>query len=237
MSVKMRASKAGKHISGAEKIVPIDRIDTVVKDLTVRAMSHPKGIPDFINIKVENPGKIEYLRSLPVTTYKTSTAAEGRTLAAKLLRDAGITRIDEIMARFNETTTLRGAMLLDADTLERLEPDQARGVRATYMDDAESLEKGTAIGKNHYAEAIVLATKVQSAPHIVGEICVSDDPDYVTGYVATSKIGYARITTIKEKGSPEGGRIFLYRGPREGAQETIRYLEKQAVIVEGVPVL
>ena len=64
---------------------------------------------------------------------------------------------------------------------------------------------------------------------------VSDDPDYVTGYVATKEIGYCRITTVKEMGDPCGGRIFLYRGPREGVAETIRYLQKQCVLVEGVP--
>ena len=89
--------------------------------------------------------------------------------------------------------------------------------------------------KNHFAEAVVLATKVANAPGIVGEICVSDDPDYVTGYVATKEIGYCRITTIKEKGDPCGGRIFLYRGPREGVAETIEYLQKQCVLVDNAP--
>ena len=73
----------------------------------------------------------------------------------------------------------------------------------------------------------MLATKVANAPGIVGEICVSDDPDYVTGYVATKEIGYCRITTIKEMGDPCGGRIFLYRGPREGVEGTIRFLQEQ----------
>ena len=179
---------------------------------------------------------------MPVSTHVTQTPAEGRACAARLLAGAGITRIDAVMARFSETYGMRGAMLLDADTLERLEPDPARGVRATYMDAASGRNGpdarcpgGDASQKNHFAEAVVLATKVANAPGIVGEICVSDDPDYVTGYVATKEIGYCRITTIKEKGDPRGGRIFLYRGPREGVPETIRYLQKQCVLVEGVP--
>ena len=236
-SVKMRASCAGNHISGAEKIVPAATVPQTVAQLAERALTHAKGTPDFINVKIEDPGEILHLPALPVTTHATATEAEGRATAAELLRNAGITRIDEIMSRFAEASSLRGAMLLDADTLERLEPDPVRGVRATYMDDADSARKGTASGKNHYAEAIVLATKVQYAPGIVGEICVSDDPDYVTGYVATREIGYCRITTIKAKGSPDGGRIFLYRGPRDQVAETIRFLEHQAVIVDNVPVL
>ena len=236
-SVKMRASRDGAHISGAEKIVPAASVPKTVALLAERALTHAKGTPDFINLKVESPGPVVRLSALPVTTNVTATAAEGRRRAAELLASAGIVRIDEIMSRFAESHSMRGAMLLDADTLERLEPDPARGVRATYMDDADSLVKGTASGKNHYAEAIVLATKVQYAPGIVGEICVSDDPDYVTGYVATREIGYQRITVIKEKGDPNGGRIFLYRGPREQVAETIRFLEHQSVIVENVPVL
>ena len=235
--VKMRASRDGEHVSGAERIVPAAAVPTVAAQLAARALGHSKGTPDFINVKVERPGEIVRLKALPVATHVTHTPAEGCACAAELLRGVGFTRIDEIMALFRETYNMRGAMLLDADTLERLEPDRARGVRATCMDDADSLAKGTAAGKNHYAEAIVLATKVQYAPGIVGEICVSDDPDYVTGYVATRGIGYRRITVIKEKGDPSGGRIFLYRGPREQVPETIRFLERQAVIVEDVPPL
>ena len=237
-SVKMRAARAGVHTSGAEKIVPGASVPKVASLLAERALVHPNGSPDFLNIKVEaQPDEILRLKSLPVTTHVTQTAVEGRALAAKLLGGAGVARIDEIMARFSESHALRGAMLLDADTLERLEPDRSRGVRATYMDDAASLEKGTASGKNHYAEAIVLATKVQNAPGIVAEICVSDDPDYLTGYVATRELGYRRITVIKERGDPNGGRIFLYRGPREVVPETIRFLEETPVIVTDVPTL
>ncbi len=235
--VKMRSSRAGEHISGAEKIVPAEALPRTMGILAERALSHSKGVPDFINIKVESPASLIHLPSLNVTTNVTHSAQEGIALAAELLRDAGITRIAEIMALFEESYSMRGAMLVDADTLERLEPDRNRGVRATYMDDAESLQKGTASGKNHYAEAIVLATKVQYAPGIVGEICVSDDPNYVTGYVATRAIGYQRITVIKEHGSPCGGRIFLYRGAREDVAKTIEFLEKQPVIVDNVPIL
>ena len=248
-AVKMRAAHAGEHISGAERIVPADDIPALAAALAERALRHAKGTPDEIHLKVEEAGEIVHLEALPVSTHVTRTPAEGRAVAARLLADAGITHIDEIMSRFSETYGMRGAMLLDADTLERLEPDHARGVRATYMDAAEKKRQECRFpdghhlsekrrsrrfdssAKNHFAEAVVLATKVANAPGIVGEICVSDDPDYVTGYVATKEIGYCRITTIKAKGDPCGGRIFLYRGPREGVVETIEYLQKQCVLV------
>ena len=236
-SIKMRASRAGAHVSGAERIVPAAEAAQTAARLVERALHHAKGTPDFINVKIEDPGDILNIPALAVETIVTHTAAEGRARAAELLAWEGIDRIDEIMARFSETHGMRGAMLLDADTLERLEPDPARGVRATRMDDADSAVKGIAAKKNHYAEAIVLATKVQHAPGIVGEICVSDDPDYVTGYVATRAQGYRRITVIKDKGDPNGGRIFLYRGPHEQVPETIRFLEQQSVLVTNVPPL
>ncbi|MBQ6341280.1 MAG: 6-carboxyhexanoate--CoA ligase [Kiritimatiellae bacterium] len=241
-AVKMRAARAGEHISGAERIVPAHDIPALVAALAERALHHVKGEPNEIHLKAEVAGEIVHLEALPVSTHVTQTPEEGRACAARLLADAGITRIDEIMARFSETYTMRGAMLLDADTLERLEPDRARGVRATYMDAASGFNgqdarcpSGSARVKNHFAEAVVLATKVANAPGIVGEICVSDDPDYVTGYVATKEIGYCRITTIKRKGDPCGGRIFLYRGPREGVPETIRFLQRQCVLVDNAP--
>ena len=130
-SVKMRASREGTHISGAEKIVPAAAAPRTVAALVERALGHAKGVPDFISVKVAAPGDIQRLPALSVTTHRTRTAAEGRALAARLLASAGITRIDEIMARFAETYGMRGAMLLDADTLERLEPDPARGVPCT----------------------------------------------------------------------------------------------------------
>ena len=233
-SIKMRASQGDTHVSGAERIVPVEEASRTAAQLVERALCHSKGSPDFINLKIESPGDIIRLPALAVTTNETRSAAEGRALAAKLLAKDGITRIDEIMAMFPLTHGMRGAMLLDADTLERLEPDPVRGVRATRMDAAESLAKGAASIKNHYAEAIVLATKVQNAPGIVGEICVSDDPDYVTGYVASRNAGYQRITVMKEKGDPSGGRIFLYRGPHGQIPDTIRFLEKQSAVVTGV---
>lgn len=233
--IKMRASKGGEHISGAERIVKADDVPGTADALASRALHHSKGVPDFINIKLEQvyTQGIRHLNALPVRTVVTQTPEEGMRVAAELLAEAGLTNVPEIFKLFRETYAMRGAMLLDADTLERLEPEKDRGVRATYMDSAVSTTDAAA-GKNHYAEAIVLATKVEYAPGIIGEICISDDPDYVTGYVATLAEGYVRITCMKHKGSPDGGRIFLYRGTKENVQECIRFLEKVPVIVDGV---
>ncbi len=231
-SVKMRASQGARHISGAERIVPEKAAAKTVAALAARALSHSNGRPDFVNVKLEAVGDVERLESLPVATEEVGTVAEGWEKVCGLL--GGFPRIREIVSLFKETYGMRGAMLLDADTLERLDPDPVRGVRATYM-DAASGAPAVSPAKDHYSEAVVLATKVQNAPGIVAEICVSDDPGYVTGYVAAKNIGYRRITKLKDPDDPCGGRIFLYRGRREDVPATIEYLEKRCVVVEHVP--
>ena len=246
--VKMRASLGGAHISGAERIVSAGEVPETAEALAARALAHPKGTPDDIRVRVEIVEEPLHVNALPVATETTSTAADGMRRAAELLAECGVTRAAEIVTMFRELPTMRGAALVDADTLERLEPDRERGVRATRMDAARAMDANcgasaasagprvsTAPGKNHFSEAIVLASKVQAAPGIVAEICVSDDPDYVTGYVAAGKIGYRRITTMKKPGDPRGGRIFLFRGPRSLVPECIRFLQERAVLVDGVP--
>lgn len=238
-SVKMRASRerdgVREHISGAEHMVAALEVPDLARDLVLRAQKHSKGVPDFINIKVEEVEEASCLRlkALPVRSLSCETAKEGLALARDLLREAGVADPDAVVRLMPKAGSLRGAMVLDADTLERLEPDKERGVRATNMGRAENTQKGTT--KNHYAEALVLATKVANAPNIVAEICISDDPDYVTGYVASKSLGYVRILRMKEMGSPEGGRIFLYRGPREELSATLEFIEHKPVLVEDLP--
>jgi len=238
--LKMRACdrKDGieKHISGAEKIVSEDNLGTYVEALLNRALHHSKGKANFINFKIEKLNKedILYLDALPVSTVQADTHQEGLKKVAALLEQMNIANPNEIIKKINETYNMRGAILLDVDTLERLEPNQERGIRATYMDADDSFRPENIEVKNHYNEAIVLATKVAYAPNIIGEICISDDPDYVTGYVASKETGYVRITKLKERGSQEGGRIFLYRGELSAVQSCLDYLEKQKVLVKNV---
>ncbi len=238
-SLKMRAEKIKRereHISGAEKILSENDLPVHLTALLSRALHHAKGEADFINFKVEKivSKDVEHLKALPVSTVEVKTPIEGRRALIDALETLGLRNSKAILAKLSETYGMRGAMLLDVDTLERLEPDQVRGLRATYMDGVYD-QKQPSDCKNHFTEAVILATKVINAPYIVAEICISDDPDYVTGYVAAELFGYCRITKLKEPGSPNGGRIFLYRGPREKVAATIHYLEKQCVLVHDLP--
>lgn len=235
-SVKMRASAAGRHISGAERILREESVVAFAPALLERALHHAKGKPDFMNVKCEAiaPNEIVRLPALSVTTREVPSLREGLALMRDLLQAAGVARAEEIVRMLTELRDMRGAVLLNVDTMERLESDPQRGVRVTYMDDAQSAQKPLPETKNHYAEAIVLATKVANAPHLIGELCISDDPDYVTGYIASREMGYVRITKLKEKGSPAGGRIFLFRGDRPQVEETIAFLQQTPVLVEGI---
>lgn len=244
-SLKMRASKhtgsIQEHVSGAEKILSQQELPQQMEALLSRALHHAKGKADFINLKIEaiSPENLQYIEALPVSTHEAGTPAEGRQFMCQIMTELGLTpdKCQKILELFQAAYGMRGAMLLDVDTLERLEPDQQRGIRATYMDSIAPKGETKAIcdGKNHFQEALVLASKVLSAPNIIGELCMSDDPDYITGYIATRDKGYIRITQLKEMGCPDGGRIFLYRGPKSQVEDCIKYLQEQRVLVKNVP--
>lgn len=72
-----------------------------------------------------------------------------------------------------------------------------------------------------------------NAPGIVAELCISDDPDYVTGYVGSLELGYVRIMKLKEMGDPNGGRIFLFDSSKASAEECIDFLQKKKVLVRS----
>lgn len=132
---------------------------------------------------------------------------------------------------------MRGAMLIDAQNGERLEPVSARGVRATRMDVEPDLEEAftrnlVSQGLIHHRtrEALILAAKVLAAPGIIAELCWSDDPNYTAGYVCAPGFGYLRIPHMKEIGDPHGGRAFFFM-PGFKLAETIRFLEETPFLI------
>lgn len=109
--------------------------------------------------------------------------------------------------------SMRGAMLVDMRTGQRLDPWGQRGVRVSRMsfaDETAAITTLNAAGYSgvHLEEALVLASKVLSAPGVVGELCISDDPDYTTGYVSYGST-YHRLHHMKPVGSHLGGRLFF----------------------------
>ena len=236
-SIRMRAAQGGPHekgshhISGAERIVKLEEVGTIAQSLADRALHHSKGTADFINITVDliPPEKITYIDCLKVEEHKTSSISESHQLVTELLQGPNISEtavLKAISLLKGLDKSMRGAMLVDAITGERLDTGD-RGVRVSHMDSFDS----HALGDNeHMREALVLASKVQSADGIVGELCWSDDPDYTVGYVACNGV-YHRLTNMKEFGSDIGGRVFFVRSDID-SESVIEYLERTPVLVQ-----
>ena len=236
-SVRMRAAQGGPHengghhISGAERIVKLEEVGAIAQSLAERALHHSKGTADFINITVDliPQEKISYIDCLRVEEHKTDSIPESHQLATELLQGTTITETavrKAIGMLKNLDRSMRGAMLVDAISGERLDEGN-RGVRVSHMDSFDS----HALGDNeHMREALVLASKVQSADGIVGELCWSDDPDYTVGYVACNGV-YHRLPNMKELGSNIGGRVFFIQSDID-SESVIEYLESAPVLVQ-----
>lgn len=236
-SIKMRAAKGDLHVSGAERILEQADISGAVSALTERALHHGLGRADFINVKMEevHPEQLEYLDALPVSKRPAKAIEETYSIMRTMLCELGLAaKADELIDLLRHNHPMRGAVLYDIATSKRLEPDKERGIRVTYMDAAGAATSSSC--KNHFREAIVLATKVVHAPGIVAELCLSDDPDYLVGYLASLKHGYVRLMPMKEMGNPHGGRIFVFDSTKAKAEDAIHYLEKQRIIVRGLPI-
>lgn len=226
----MRSSAADSHISGAERLASAPELPPLAAAMTNRALQHDKGAADTIHITVDSIDE-DSITTVPALTprlHGSETPEEARALIAGLLRGAGITAADEAVRLAYSLTGLRGAALIDADTGARLDPNHARGVRVSTFDavshPAQNCEK------NHFHEARILASKVHSAPGIVAEICLSDDPFYTRGYVALDGV-FHRIPNIKDYGSGLGTRIFVVK-PGADIPALIDYLENAPVYVD-----
>lgn len=235
-SIKMRAARGNEHISGAERIVSERSASAIAAALTKRALTHPRGEPETVFLKIENidPERIQHISALVPSARGCANRFEGLRIAEALLGETGVQNPGAVISMLLAAPPMRGAMLVDSATLCRLDNNPERGVRATLMDAAENEKIHIGSDKQHYTEALVLASKVANAPGIIGEICISDDPGYITGYVASKTLGYVRIEAMKKAGSPHGGRIFLFSGTDRQLADCIAYLERQPVIVHDL---
>lgn len=248
-SLRMRATASGKHISGAERIVEVEDIQSVVRALADRAVSHENGMPDSIKITIEEiTGNIQYIPALPLTSITTRNHEEAVKITTLALTHHAIPQevarhaIDLIQeGGAPGGRSMRGAMVMNYESGLRIEPDRERGVRATRMDMSQ--EAGEELKKNLSAiqlsdrapminEALTLASKVASLKTIA-EICISDNPSNHTGYVASEKIGFLRIPHLKAKQVSIGGRIFFVP-PTINLEEYIKEVEEKPVIIDRI---
>ena len=240
---KIQDSKLSEiHISGAEGLYEASEIKKVVKSYIDRALKHAKGKPDKVIITVENiEQKPKLISALPVSTINCRTPAEGKKDGIKLMQSLGICKraIDSAF-KLIKAGSMRGAAIIAAENGGRLDADMERGVRVSRLGINKEAYKLLSsrlsilgINTDTVKEALILASKVIYYKAIIAELCVSDDPHYTTGYVASKEFGYVRIPHIKLRGSKNGGRTFFIK---EGSniEETIDYLEKTPVLIGGI---
>jgi 6-carboxyhexanoate--CoA ligase len=207
-----------QHLSGCERLVPDDEIATVVQILLERISIHTRGKADMINIRIDriNKAKICQIPVLKIESSEFLTIEEAHNNAVTSLMEFGVS---EIAARKgvesikNLSTSMRGGMMLDAITGERIDNLGERGVRLSHMDCENesaflSFLAKSGVGSEKVRDAIVLASKAAFAKGYMAELCWSDDPHYITGYVASKKI-YRRFSPMKQRENNIGGRIFF----------------------------
>ncbi|MEN2985658.1 MAG: 6-carboxyhexanoate--CoA ligase [Thermodesulfovibrionaceae bacterium] len=242
-SVRMRASKFIKdfsvHISGAEGIYETREIEKTLKNFLKRALFHSKGEPDSVVLTIEKITEpILKIKALPVKTIFCKSSEEAYRIVVEKLLESGVS-LKAISEAWNiiKNFKLRGASLIEAETGQRLEPDKQKGVRVSriHMDKKRKIQvikrvRNLTSEPQRVVEALTIASKVSFRTEVLAELCVSDNPDYTTGYVASKKFGYLRITNIKNLGESYGGRAFFVKTPLN-LEELVYFLEKTPVIV------
>lgn len=236
---KIQNPKSGEmHISGTEGLYELSEINKVIKGYAERAINHPRGLPDSVVITIEKiHQKPAIISLLSDSTVQCVSSDEAKKIISKLLLDAGITKkaLQNSLRIINGKTVMRGAALINSSSGLRLEPDKQRGVRVSSLGITKDAEKrlskrlaSKGINTDTVREALVLASKVASCEGIVAELCISDDPDYTTGYVAAKELGYVRIPNLKLTGSLHGGRVFFVNA-KANIERIVSYLEKTPV--------
>jgi len=241
----MRASKQIRpgqemHISGAETLCARRMIKRMAQAFVDRALTHPRGIPDRIVLTIEEMTvPVEKAPMLPFQQAKCLNPEEAKVVANEYLESIGISAkaVDVAWRILTAKQQMRGAALLDVKNGVRREPDRQRGVRASRLGMgaaacsifAEQLETAR-LNTGTVREAMMLAAKVAAHPDVLAELCISDDPDYATGYVASKNFGYIRLPNIKTAGSPHGGRVFFVRSKAD-ITRIIAFLEEAPVLL------
>jgi 6-carboxyhexanoate--CoA ligase len=249
-SIRMQASLNGHHLSGAEHLSTAEDLDRLAAGMVKRALGHMRGRAEKIQLTIEEiaTDQIDYGILPDLHTYLVDDYHHGRRAAATILHKSGVSplAIDRAMAAMAagaapDGRSMRGAMLIDAISGNRLEPDQARGVRVSRMDLTEQAREELILGLQalgldnaHVSEALVLAAKVLTTPGIVAELCWSDDPAYTAGYVASVQQGYIRFPHLKPLGDERGGRAFFLAPGEHKLSELIDYLQTKPLLFDRI---
>lgn len=223
-SIKMRANNNSKHISGAETMCQFCEIESTVKRYLKKAFYHENGDIDFINFKIEKITQpIQTLSSLVIYQKENENI---RSLAYKNnIKDIAI---EKALKYIKSETIYRGAIILCAESGERLDTSEYRGIRVTNFSFKN--QNNSSILNERVQDALAIATCINSHESVKGELCVSDDLNYTTGYFASNLLGYNRIFNIKNKNTRQGGRVIFVDRSID-IEKYIEFLENKPKLV------
>ena len=243
-NIRIRASqKTGSgnlHISGAEGLYDVREVPGTVRAYVRRVLEHSRGVPDTISLTIE---AIEHkplaVPLLKVKTLRCASPDRAHTIITEILQDMDITQraISAASRVLTSSSVMRGASMITARSGLRIEPDKKRGIRVSRLGIKRAERRKLAlrlsrlrINTETVQEALILASKAASCPGILAEVCISDDPDYTTGYIAGREIGYVRIPNIKSRCDMHGGRVFFISEDAD-PEPIINYLEREPVLL------
>jgi 6-carboxyhexanoate--CoA ligase len=229
------------HISGAEGMYEYPDISKICSTLIHRALTHPRGRPDRIVLTVEEIKETPMMVPLlPIRTLECSSPAAAWEMIVQRMTKCGVSdqALKTAFSIIKSKKSMRGASLVTVGTGRRREPDRERGIRVSHLGIDKISEKRLVrtlsalhINNPTVKEAVILASKVAACKDIVAEVCISDNPDYTTGYIASPAFGYLRIPNIKKPGEFHGGRVFFVREPFD-KDKVIDYLERKPVLLQ-----
>lgn len=202
-SIKMRASNQQIHISGAETICEFENLEKTIKKYFNKGFYHENGSIDFLNLKIEKITKpIQNLESLTIIQNQNASMED-------LANNSGVSdkALKNGFQYIENDISYTGAIVLSAKTGERLDLTENRGIRVTNF-AFKDRHKINDISER-VKDALSIATCINSFNNVKGELCVSDDLNYTTGYYASPTLGYNRIFNIKKKNTRQGGRIIF----------------------------
>ena len=245
----MRIHQEGTHLSGAEELVPAQELEHVLASFSKRLLPHAFNNPthppqQIVTIDPVSKGDIQRKSLLPVQFLESPSCEESakglQELLESLLPEGQAESILEIFRKeIMENPPRHGALLVTSRGRPFLEAGTT-GIRTTHLGCDPSLRKALEENLDHFLakpnhrfiDALVLASKVLASESVLLEICVSDDPSYTTGYMASRLFGYVRIPHMKKPGIPKGGRLYVV-SPTVHLPTLLRELRETPVLFDG----
>lgn len=189
----MRASHEDIHISGAETMCEFEDLENYLKKYFNKAFNHENGNIDFLNLKIEKvKAPIQTLVALPVVENLNDTLTQ-------LAKQTGVSEyaLNKGLEFIKNDITYTGAIILSAQTGQRLDSTEQRGIRVTQL--AFKTCKCNGEISERVKDARALATCINAFEGVKAELCVSDDLHYTTGYFASPKLDIVESLILKKK--------------------------------------